>query len=391
MVTNARLSGAAALFVASVLGAGIASAGDGGGSWGPPPQKCSQVSGSEGCYGSDLGPNYMDDAGNGDVNLSPHRIRVGEKLTVTADDGRHSGWTHEAPGLKAVSACTIDDTTCKFKGVSPTGGWLTYNMGFELGSREQDYYGVLPGLVRTRIKGRIVDGRGHGMPAVRVAAKGPAKLAETTDFQGNYLIEVPKDKAGSYEVVPKSPDGVFDPRKRQLRVPKGKTRTANFRGLCSARSSSGRRAQGFRPKNGLYEQDDASPSFTSVYYNCSTQKLRVRQVLWAPLRRRFGEPKTTIVCDHCPFVSRERKLEGRTFEFVHRVDSVRFRIPGAPGHLTRRYDLDFHFNNGRFTSNDRLVLDVFVLARRTGDSTVYAFAEKGLTLSLAGADSDPFD
>ena len=369
-----------AILAATVGGAEFASAGEGGGGFGPPPIKCSVPAGGEGCYGSDLGPNFMDDARNGDVTVSPHKVRVGELLTITGDDGRHSGWNLAPPGLKATKDCTLEQTSCVFKAITPTGAWLEYGMNFEFGSVEQDYYGVLPG--KTMIDGRVVDGSGHGIPEIKVQASGPARASDTTDFDGFYEIEIPKGKSGSYKVEPTS-DGAWSPKSKTVRVSNGERETANFRGNCKAPRSGSEKA--FQPLNGLYISTGVA---NLLYYSCQSKTIRLRRLIGG-LQRPSGE---AITGRNLAVDSGKKKLTGETFNAIVTRKRDKLWLPQV--FVYKPFDLQVEWE-GTFTSTSTLTLNVDIFAKESGTQggfqTDYTGGDTGIELFLADPDPSPFD
>ncbi len=218
--------------------------------WGPAPTKCGGgIIGSSGCYGYDVGPNSMDDAGNGNIDISPHLVKVGQKLTMTVTGDSTPNWV-PAPGLKPGRDCTPGARTCTFKAVSGTDGWMRYSMGFGWGAIEQDYYGVkakdddvfaIRGTVR---KHCVLCNSVDPLPGVTVAAKGKKHASATTDSKGRYEIDVPK---GEYSVVPSLADYKFQPKQRKVTVKKQNVGGVDFEG-CNAgdalASSAGKKLHG---------------------------------------------------------------------------------------------------------------------------------------------------
>ena len=133
------------------------------------------------------------------------------------------------------------------------------------------------------IEGRVVDEGGHGVPDVRIDAKGPAKLSAVTDFDGGYVIEVPDDALGSYKVEPRksckrSCRGGYDPTKTKVEVADDGTARADFTERCAI-GRQALRAKRFTPENGLYQPAGGdisalAPGFAvSLYYQCAKKTL----------------------------------------------------------------------------------------------------------------------
>ena len=239
MSWGARTLSALGFFAVAIACAPAANAATDASEFGPPPEKaCGGTIGGSGCYGSDVGPNYMDDAGNGNLFISPHVVKVGESLTMTVE-GDNGDWNRTPPGLAATSSCTADDQSCTFEAIAPTTRWERYNITFP-GSREQDYYGVLSGPAT--IEGHVVDSKGFPVPSAKVTAKGsagnrkrrPPGLSTTTNSDGTYLIQVPSSEESflpaEYRVSAKAKAaGPLTPKKRTVTVTEGAKATANFK------------------------------------------------------------------------------------------------------------------------------------------------------------------
>jgi hypothetical protein len=325
----------------------------------------------------------MDDAGNGDVTVSPHKVRVGELLTITGDDGRHSGWNLAPPGLKAVKDCTVEQTSCVFKAISPTGAWVQYEMNFELGSREQDYYGVLPG--KTMIDGRVVDGNGQGIPDVKIKASGPAKLSATTDFDGFYEVDVPGGKSGTYEVKPQTKGFAWSPKSKTVRVKNRERETANFRGNCKGGGDAAS-GKAFQPVNGLYI---SGPSHvTSLYYSCATKTFHIRRRVGS-LTRPDG---ARILGRDVALVSKKKKLTSNVFDGLAFRPKTQMWVPDT--FVFKPYDVQVEFD-GTFTDTSTITMNVEVFATPAGElagfNNTFSITDAGTQLRLVDRDPSPFD
>jgi hypothetical protein len=211
------------------------------------------------------------------------------------------------------------------------------------------------------ISGRVVDGDGHGIPDIRINAKGKAGLSDTTDFDGQYEIEVPGNKLGEYTVTPKGDckkacRGGFDPKSRRLDVAAGDTATANFTGKCAGRKRSAR--AGFSPQHGLY----GGAGLASVYYSCLSKTVRaarsVGNMSCENVDGALGPVDTVTPVSRYGlhgFPAGQTKLDGRSFKLKNSFARVEM-IPGnqAPDDFQPLQGSLIVKINGEFAGSDRV-------------------------------------
>ena len=169
---------------------------------GPPPWKeCGGLfqAGSGGCVASE--PMAMDDTSVGNVNISPHVIRAGETLTISAE--WLPGWAitgFNFPPGEVVSGCGAGEHSCTVKINGTTGGYERHQLNFCcFNAREQDYYAVTPPDEYT-IEGTVMDRVGprqelqpSAFTEVTATIDGEV-YPGTTNKKGQYAIQV---EAGS--------------------------------------------------------------------------------------------------------------------------------------------------------------------------------------------------
>ncbi len=167
----------------------------------PPWKECGGLfqAGSGGCVASE--PMAMDDTSVGNVNISPHVIRAGETLTISAE--WLPGWAitgFNFPPGEVVSGCGAGDHSCTVKINGTTGGYVRHQLNFCcFNAREQDYYAVTPPDEYT-IEGTVMDRVGPRSELQPAAFTGVTATIDgdvypgTTNKKGQYAIQV---EAGS--------------------------------------------------------------------------------------------------------------------------------------------------------------------------------------------------
>lgn len=163
----------------------------------PPWKECGGLfqGGVSGCVASE--PMAMDDTSVGNVNISPHVIRAGETLTISAE--WLPGWAitgFNFPPGEVVSGCGAGEHSCTVKINSTTGGYVRHQLDFCcFNAREQDYYAVTPADEYT-IEGTVMDRVGPRQelrPAAFtevVATIDGEAYPGTTNKMGQYAIQV---------------------------------------------------------------------------------------------------------------------------------------------------------------------------------------------------------
>lgn len=270
-------------------------------SWGPPPKKCQATSEFPGgCHGYRDGDTYYLGREETDdlLTISPRVVRVGQTVTMTVRGGMQGAPWQIAAGLRMLpSTCTNssydEDDTCTFRAVAPTEGWEIYSInprylgGFgqpdPYNYWEEDYYGVLPASGPAKIKGRVVDERGHGIPDLRITANGPDSFAARTSFTGYYNIRVPESDVGDYVVTPRGGDATFEPARKKFELTPGATKEANFtQETCPVANRAPRRADRVTAiLSGLYkwkagEQPGSTATDIEAYVKCSDATIHVQ-------------------------------------------------------------------------------------------------------------------
>ncbi len=168
----------------------------------PPWKECGGLfqGGVSGCVASE--PQAMDDTSVGNVNISPHVIRVGETLTISAE--WLPGWAitgfGSLPGT-VISGCGLGEHSCTVKIDGPTGGYVRKQLDFCcFNAREQDYYAVIGGDEYI-IEGTVMDRFG---PRQELR---PAAFTEVTATIGGDSYSVTTNKMGQYEMLVEAGSG----------------------------------------------------------------------------------------------------------------------------------------------------------------------------------------
>lgn len=163
----------------------------------PPWKECGGLfqAGSGGCVASE--PMAMDDTSVGNVNISPHVIRAGETLTISAE--WLPGWAitgFNFPPGEVVSGCGIGEHSCTVRINSTTGGYVRHQLNFCcFNAREQDYYAVTPPDEYT-VEGTVMDRVGPRQELQPAAFTGVTVTIDgevypgTTNKKGQYAIQV---------------------------------------------------------------------------------------------------------------------------------------------------------------------------------------------------------
>ena len=166
---------------------------------GPAPVKCFPA----GCYGGDIGPNYMDNTSVGEFDLTPHIVQADQEITANVAFGDwKSNFCNE---VDPAHSSEEPRHTCSFK-VGASSGMTWSRMGTSFCSFgcgvEQDFYYVLPSN-KTAITGMVRRADGSGVKGVKIAIKGPKSYFAITQEGGFYqAVNIPK---GKYTVTgPKS-------------------------------------------------------------------------------------------------------------------------------------------------------------------------------------------
>jgi hypothetical protein len=137
------------------------------------------------------------------------------------------------------------------------------------------------------IRGRVVDEKGFGVPAVTVSAspegggggkaarRGPGGRAKTTTgTDGSFKLEIvsPEESflPAEYRVKAKS-DAIskFKPETHSVTVKPGRRTTANFKAKADCRKGEVEDSRIFRPKHGAFYSDDQK---LFVYYACKSEQ-----------------------------------------------------------------------------------------------------------------------
>jgi hypothetical protein len=190
--------------------------------------------------------------------ISTHVARIGE--TVTAEAGpKHpeacngsASWSWPIfPGLRVISGCKPDGTSCELKATEATpltdevgggGGYVTYPPGPSayttvcldgssgFGSWESCQYYAVVGKETAVINGYIKDKDGNPVPGIPVRAVGANSTVGSTGKDGFYALVV---KPGDYHVVPEPGPGgkresTFRPESSAASLAAGQTARADF-------------------------------------------------------------------------------------------------------------------------------------------------------------------
>lgn len=188
--TRTRVALLAAMFALALaaIGTSVASASD---TLGPKPAKC-----GIGCWGDTT--NSLAVSRLGDVNLSPHIARVGQKITAKfkpLTQGLSWDWPVKGVG------CKHNSTTCTFTAAA-TEGWAIFTLGIgnSIGAAEsQDAYAV-PAKGTTIVQGYVTDRSGGGIGGAEVSVRGSGGSYHVqSGGDGFYNVIV---KPGRYEITP---------------------------------------------------------------------------------------------------------------------------------------------------------------------------------------------
>jgi hypothetical protein len=303
--------------------------------FGPPPTKCGGgIFGGSGCYGYDVGPDSMDDAGNGNINISPHVVEVGGYIAMSTE-GEHGDWTREVPGLTALGPCEKHQSVCGFKAIEPTEGWQRYEMRFGFGAREQDYYGVLAGPAT--IIGRVVDQEGTPVPDVLVEATGPTNEDTRTTLDGRYSMRV--IRPGTYKVTAKSGDSrKTKPKSRTLTLAEGGIGKAGFQMETRCPGKGGRE----KPKSGFYSDGQTNIQTDSeLYYSCRSGRV----VITSWYYHCEGHPNQQHITET---ISTKVREEGGDYSFRIPYDRDVNNFLVAEGRFTSRTTVAWRVQTPRF-------------------------------------------
>lgn len=228
------------------------------------------------------------------------------------------------------------------------------------------------------ISGRVVDPRGLGVPDVQIKAKGKASLRATTEFDGDYRIEVPAAKVGTYEVTP---DGKgFDPESKRVTLSKGKRAEANFRTRCGGGKSKGRGLlSNFRqPKSGLYES--ATLRDLQLHYSCQGYlRVLIQFQTIGPLVCSSGVELDVAKVGGLQF--RKVPLESRSFTL---------QSSGQPFTSEPAFDNPKFKVSGEFTGDETANVRYSFSGIRGADKSTCSLAGR-TTVKLANRDDSPFD
>lgn len=157
---------------------------------GPAPIKCFPG----GCYGSDVGPNYMDNTSVGELDLAPHIVQADQEITANVT----WGWPSDFCNVYDPEGTTSElRHTCTFKlGASSETTWGRLGANFcSFGCGvEQDFYYVVPSD-KTAITGMVRNADGSGVKGARIDIKGPRSYFAITQEGGFYqAVNIPKGK-----------------------------------------------------------------------------------------------------------------------------------------------------------------------------------------------------